>query len=87
MSAALVVLDPGLMSTVQDLGRFGHQHLGVPVSGALDPLSMRLANALVGNEEAAATLEMRIAGPTLRVEAEAVRIAVVGGEGEFLVGP
>jgi len=49
MSAALRILEPGLLTTVQDLGRIGYQHLGVPTSGALDPVSFRAANILVGN--------------------------------------
>ena len=49
MTAALKVLAPGLHTTVQDLGRVGYQDIGVPVSGALDSFSLRLANALVGN--------------------------------------
>ena len=49
MTPALRVISPGLLTTIQDLGRPGHQHLGIPVSGALDPVSLRAANALVGN--------------------------------------
>jgi allophanate hydrolase subunit 2 len=49
VSAALRVLAPGLMTTVQDLGRIGYQRLGIPVGGALDALSLRAANLLVGN--------------------------------------
>ena len=49
MTAALRVIAPGLMTTLQDLGRLGYQHLGVPVSGALDPVCLRAANLLAGN--------------------------------------
>jgi biotin-dependent carboxylase-like uncharacterized protein len=79
MTAHLRVLAPGLMTTVQDLGRPGWQHLGVPPSGALDHVSLRAANLLVGNAPATGALEIAYQGPTLRVEAESVRIAVAGG--------
>lgn len=69
---------PGLSTTVQDLGRTGHQRFGVPVSGALDPLALRLANALVGNPPGMAALEILALGPTLTVEADSVRVALVG---------
>lgn len=78
MSAALVVEAPGPFTTLQDLGRTGHQAAGIPVSGALDPESLRLANALVGNAEGEAALEMRLMGPTLKVAADHVRVALCG---------
>ncbi len=81
MSAALLVEDPGLSTTLQDLGRFGYQALGVPVSGALDPYSLGLANRLVGNAEGEAALEIRLIGPTLRVEAHSVCVALAGTGG------
>jgi biotin-dependent carboxylase-like uncharacterized protein len=76
----LRVLAPGLLTTVQDLGRPGYQHLGIPPGGALDPVSLRAANALVGNPPGAAALEVAYVGPTLEVEAESVRVAIAGGE-------
>lgn len=78
MSACLTVIRPGLFATIQDLGRFGYQELGMPVAGALDPLALRLANALVGNPQGTAGLEIALLGPALRVDAPAVRIAAVG---------
>lgn len=60
------------------MGRPRYQHLGVPVSGALDPDALRLANALVGNAETSEALEIRMLGPTLEVEAESVRLALAG---------
>src|SRR4051812_18007940 len=66
------------MTTVQDLGRPGYQHLGVPVSGALDPVSLRAANALVGNPAGFAGLEVAYLGPTLVADADDVRLGVVG---------
>lgn len=78
MSARLEVLEPGLHTTVQDFGRFGVQALGVPTAGALDPVGLRLANALVGNRPGEACLEVSYSGPRLRAEGGAVRIAVAG---------
>ena len=74
---SLVVLKPGLLSTIQDLGRHGLQHLGVPVGGAMDSRAHRLANLLVGNDENEATLEITFGGPTLRFDATAC-IAITG---------
>jgi len=79
MTAALRVLAPGPMTTLQDLGRPGYQHLGVPVSGALDSVSFRAANLLVGNAAGVGALELAYQGPTLSVETDSVRIAVAGG--------
>ena len=75
----LTVVRPGLLSTVQDLGRWGSQSLGVPVSGAMDTLSHRLANALVGNPAEAATIEVTLLGPELRA-ARPLVAAVAGAE-------
>ena len=63
---SIVVLKPGMLSTFQDLGRFGQQHLGVSVAGAMDQRAHRLANLLVGNDPTLATLEITLTGPTLR---------------------
>ena len=62
---ALEVLDGGLLTTVQDLGRTGYQRYGVPVAGAADAASMRAANLLVGNDPGAAALECTVVGPSL----------------------
>jgi len=80
MTSALRVLTPGLLTTVQDLGRPGHQRLGIPVSGALDPVSLRAANALVGNPPGTGVLEVAYLGPTLEVEADDVRLSFVGAQ-------
>lgn len=84
MTGALSVIVPGIHATVQDLGRFGFQALGVPVSGALDSIALRLVNALVGNAPATAALEFLHQGPTLEVAADSVRVAAAGGEIEVL---
>src|ERR1043166_9612576 len=72
---SLRVVTPGLLTTVQDLGRHGYQHLGVPVCGALDPVSLRAANARVDNAPGAACVEVAYVGPTFAVEADSVRAA------------
>jgi antagonist of KipI len=71
------VLTPGLLTTVQDLGRFGYQKEGLVVSGALDAVALRTANILVGNPENAAGLELTLRGPALRCEADAL-LALTG---------
>jgi KipI family sensor histidine kinase inhibitor len=76
-SRTVTVLRPGLFTTVQDSGRWGHQSSGVPVSGAMDTVSHRLANALVGNARDAATLEVTLAGPELRFDSDTT-VAIAG---------
>lgn len=73
------VRDGGVSTTVQDAGRFGLYHLGMPPSGALDGYSYRVANALVGNGEGAAVLEATFNGPTLEFEQDAI-VAVTGAD-------
>ncbi|MGW7414410.1 5-oxoprolinase subunit C family protein [Streptomyces sp. NPDC054863] len=74
---ALEVVRPGALTTVQDEGRPGHAHLGVPRSGALDVHAHRLANRLVGNPVGAATLETTLDGVALRTRVP-VTVAVTG---------
>ncbi|MGH3579715.1 MAG: hypothetical protein ACRDU0_19460, partial [Mycobacterium sp.] len=83
MTAALKVVSPGLHTTIQDLGRHGYQAFGVPVSGALDVASHRLANHLVGNSDNAPTLEILYHGPILEVIADSVRVGIAGGDAEI----
>jgi biotin-dependent carboxylase-like uncharacterized protein len=70
LERALVVVRPGLLTTVQDLGRWGHQKHGVPVAGPMDAYSHRLANRLVGNADGAAALEITLAGPELQARGD-----------------
>ncbi len=77
--AVLTIVRPGMFTTVQDLGRWGYQSRGVPVSGALDWVSHRLANRLLGNDDGAATLEVTLIGPELRFERDTA-FAVTGAE-------
>ena len=76
---AVRVLKPGLLTTVQDLGRLGLQHLGVVPCGAMDPVALELANALVGNARDAAALEITVLGPELAFENDAL-VAICGAE-------
>ena len=78
MSKGILVNHPGVLTTVQDLGRFGYQQFGVSASGVMDPRSMKLANALVGNPEDEAVLECTMMGPELFFEEPEV-IAITGG--------
>jgi antagonist of KipI len=80
-AGALHIVKPGLLTTVQDLGRYGHQASGVPVAGPMDTLSHRLANQLVGNAADAATLEITLIGPDMIVEADTT-IAITGAQFE-----
>jgi biotin-dependent carboxylase-like uncharacterized protein len=83
MSAALAVIAPGLGAALQDLGRVGYQAVGVPESGALDPVMLRLANWLAGNEDGEAALEMRFAGPSFEARGGSVRLAIAGEGAEI----
>jgi len=74
---SIEVLAPGMQTTVQGCGREGFRHLGVGFGGALDPGAHAIANLLVGNAVSAATLEIALAGPTLRFE-HAACIALCG---------
>lgn len=78
-ATSIPVHEGGIATTVQDAGRFGLYHLGMPPSGALDDFSFRVANLLVGNPETAAVLEATFNGPTLEFPADTV-IAVAGAE-------
>lgn len=73
------VLRGGLLTSLQDLGRFGYQQFGVVVGGAMDGYSHRVANLLVGNPQTEATLEMTLLGPTLEFQSDAV-ISICGGD-------
>jgi len=84
VSAALTVVKPGMLTTVQDLGRRGYQGLGVPVSGPMDAYSHRLANQLVGNDPAAAALEITLMGPEFVADAE-ITCALTGARIETAV--
>ena len=73
------VLKPGLLTTLQDRGRYGCAMLGVGTAGAMDEVALRLANALAGNDADATALEITLIGPRLRFDA-ATTIALTGAE-------
>jgi biotin-dependent carboxylase-like uncharacterized protein len=73
----LKILRPGLLTTIQDAGRFGWYHIGMPPSGAMDQFSFRAGNLLVGNDEGAAALETTFLGPDLEAAGD-VTVAVTG---------
>lgn len=76
---ALLVLSPGAMTTVQDMGRIGFSHMGIPSSGVLDQEAASMANALLGNPKEAAVLECTVVGPRFAV-LQAVELAIAGAD-------
>jgi biotin-dependent carboxylase-like uncharacterized protein len=81
---SIEVRKPGLATSVQDLGRPGYFHLGIPEGGAMDRLALRAANLLVGNDEGAAGLECPFMGPALAFERDAL-VAVTGADLPVLI--
>lgn len=75
----LEILEAGLLTTVQDKGRYGYQRFGMPVAGAMDVFALRVGNALVGNDDGMAGLEMTVLGPKIRFLAD-TWIAVTGAD-------
>ena len=73
------IIKAGLLTTIQDMGRYGYQETGMSVSGVMDTRSTSLANILVGNEENEAVLEVTMMGPTIEFTADNM-IAVTGGD-------
>lgn len=82
---SLEVLSPGLLTTVQDSGRYGYRAAGIGSGGTLDGFSRQVANLLVGNDQDAAVLEITLNGPRLRFQ-RAARIALGGAEIEAHAG-
>src|SRR5205807_320192 len=76
-SMAIRIKAPGLATTVQDLGRPGYYHLGIPLSGGMDLLALQAANLLVGNDPGAAVLEAVFMGPEVEFT-DARTVAVTG---------
>lgn len=79
MNRSLEVLEGGLFTTIQDAGRSGYRKYGVPLSGVMDERAFKLANWLVGNEEAAPVLEMTLKGGSYQFNNQAI-IALTGAE-------
>jgi biotin-dependent carboxylase-like uncharacterized protein len=87
MTPALSIVRPGLLTTIQDLGRVGHQSVGIAVCGALDPVALRAANALAGNQPHTGALEVLHLGPTMLVEADDVRMSFAGARASIDILP
>ena len=83
--ASLTVIRPGMLTTVQDLGRWGQQHVGVPAAGPMDWFAHRLANQRLGNSDDDAALEITLMGPELVADDE-VACVVTGAEFEVTAG-
>jgi antagonist of KipI len=79
------VIKSGMLTTVQGRGRYRFAHFGISPAGGADPLSLRIANLLVGNDEFAPALEMTLLGATLEFEEETL-IAITGAECECTLG-
>lgn len=79
------VIKPGMLTTVQDRGRYGYAHYGISPAGAADAVSLRIANLLAGNDEFAPALEMTLMGPTLEFETSAF-VAITGARCECKLG-
>ena len=82
--ASIHITKPGMLTTIQDRGRWGLQSRGVPVAGPMDLCSHRVANAIVGNDDDAATLEVTLLGPEIEFEDGRV-VAVAGAQFELAV--
>lgn len=79
---SITVISPGLQTTLQSSPRIGQRHLGVPANGAADPLSLAMANKLVGNTWDATAMEATLLGPTLRFESDCA-FAVAGAHAKI----
>ena len=75
--SSIDVINGGILTTIQDAGRYGYQELGIPTSGVMDDYNYRLANILVGNKLDEAVLEMTYFGPTLKCD-EGLTLAITG---------
>ena len=71
------IIKSGLYSTIQDLGRFGYENYGVPISGSMDQLSSVLSNKLLGNNDNDAVMEITMTGPILKF-LEETKICITG---------
>ncbi|WP_409297190.1 biotin-dependent carboxyltransferase family protein [Peribacillus sp. SCS-26] len=75
----ITVLKPGLLTSVQDMGRYGNQKYGVIASGVMDQIAHRIANIMVGNRDNEPTLEITLLGPVIRFEKDCL-ISICGGD-------
>lgn len=79
MTDSITIVHPGLYSSIQDEGRYGYAHLGVPESGVMDKKAWRMANALINNTEQTAVIEFTMIGPTIRFDCER-HFVITGGD-------
>ena len=79
MSLKMIVQNPGLLSTIQDVGRLGYRQYGLPSAGAMDAKALKMANLLVGNNSSVAGLELTLLGPQLEFQGQGL-IALAGGD-------
>ena len=86
MNRSIRIESPGLLTTVQDFGRYGYQRFGMPVSGAADVFSMQLANLLVGNAQGMAVLEATLTGPQIMMMNDGFAAVCGGGMTPLLNG-
>ncbi|PIE61413.1 MAG: KipI antagonist, partial [Desulfobacterales bacterium] len=75
----LLVKSPGMLTTVQDLGRWGYQAIGMPVAGAMDRPALTRGNLVVGNPPGAAALEITLLGPSLEIQGEGL-VSLAGAD-------
>ena len=73
------ILQPGMLTTVQDLGRLGYQRLGVPAAGAMDQFAIKMGNRLLSNNDNDAALEATFMGPSIKAISDTI-IAITGGD-------
>ena len=73
----LKIIQPGMLSTIQDRGRYGYQRFGMPTAGAMDTFALRAANALLDNDDNDACIEATVLGPRIELLAD-TRIAITG---------
>lgn len=73
------VIKPGVLTTLQDMGRHGYQQYGIPVSGAMDTFALQVANILVGNPRSEVALEVTLIGPTLKAKSQ-VTVSITGAD-------
>ena len=85
VASSMHIIRPGLLTTVQDRGRHGLQHVGVVPCGAMDPVALELANGLVGNRNNEAVLEITVLGPEIAFESDAL-VALCGAEMDARLG-
>ncbi len=75
---SIIIHKPGVQASIQDQGRWGYQHIGIPIGGSMDPVSMQLANTICGNDPNDAVIEFTLQGALIEFE-QAINFAACGG--------